>query len=447
MNFFKRAIKNVTRKLSKSILLAITFFVIGNFVIVGLSVANATESAKTLTRKKMRAVVNYEMDYQKYYKDAEAIEDEDERSEFYNNYPYINLADVQGVLKDDRVKTANCLTNGIYYMADGSINYVHIGNTVEESIDSDENKEHCFIDFETQEQKCYEYKDPIFFYKANDLPNMIEFVEGDYKIVEGEFYSQEDIDNMNEVVVISENLAKLNNLKVGDYISIQTDSYSEIYQEMGVTKEDFIKSLKIIGIYSHNQAITPDSPSFDYTYPYDNPDNMLLFPGTVAYKWELEREQIQWDYYASISDEGDDYYSNPDNRPSMDSTDKIRLYNVVFLLNDPLEVDSFVEEASTNVGAYKKLNANNKEFNKLAKPLDTLNDYAKFLIGLVVGNAIIIITLVTALTLKTREYEIGVLLSIGASKLKIILQFFIELAIVAIIGFTLSVGSGSLISR
>ena len=66
MNFFKRAIKNVTRKRSKSILLAITFFVIGNFVIVGLSVANATESAKTLTRKKMRAVVNYEMDYQKY---------------------------------------------------------------------------------------------------------------------------------------------------------------------------------------------------------------------------------------------------------------------------------------------------------------------------------------------------------------------------------------------
>ena len=51
------------------------------------------------------------------------------------------------------------------------------------------------------------------------------------------------------------------------------------------------------------------------------------------------------------------------------------------------------------------------------------------------------------LTLKTREFEIGVLLSLGASKLKIMAQFFVELAIVALLGFTLSVGTGSLISK
>ena len=73
--------------------------------------------------------------------------------------------------------------------------------------------------------------------------------------------------------------------------------------------------------------------------------------------------------------------------------------------------------------------------------------YANFIVWLVVINAIVIITLVTALTLKTREYEIGVLLSIGASKLKVIGQFFIELAIVAIIGFILSIVSGSLIAK
>ena len=83
MNFFNRAIKNVTRKLSKTILLIITFFVIGNFVIIGLSVAQASESAKTLTRQKMRAVVSYVVDYDKFYRDADQIEDEDERNKFY----------------------------------------------------------------------------------------------------------------------------------------------------------------------------------------------------------------------------------------------------------------------------------------------------------------------------------------------------------------------------
>ena len=63
MNFFQRALANISRKKTKSILLLITFFVIGNFVIIGLGVSQAATSAKTLTRQKMRAVVSYEIDY------------------------------------------------------------------------------------------------------------------------------------------------------------------------------------------------------------------------------------------------------------------------------------------------------------------------------------------------------------------------------------------------
>ena len=127
--------------------------------------------------------------------------------------------------------------------------------------------------------------------------------------------------------------------------------------------------------------------------------------------------------------------------------DSITVYDTTILLNDPLEVDDFVEEYSAKLTQFQKLDANNEEFEKLSKPLDTLSLYANFIVWLVVINAIVIITLVTALTLKTREYEIGVLLSIGATKFKVIMQFFVELAIVAVIGFTLAVGSGSLIAN
>ncbi|MBR2533200.1 MAG: ABC transporter permease, partial [Erysipelotrichaceae bacterium] len=79
MNFINRAFKNVTRKYSKSILLILTFFLIGNLVIVGLGVSNASNSAKILTRKKMRAVVTYKVDYEKVWAYMDSIEDEDER--------------------------------------------------------------------------------------------------------------------------------------------------------------------------------------------------------------------------------------------------------------------------------------------------------------------------------------------------------------------------------
>ena len=126
---------------------------------------------------------------------------------------------------------------------------------------------------------------------------------------------------------------------------------------------------------------------------------------------------------------------------------QLYLENVTLLLDDPLNVEAFVEDHQDSISQFTSLDANNDQLNTLAKPLDTLSMYANFIVWLVVINAIVIITLVTALTLKTREYEIGVLLSIGASKLKVIGQFFIELAIVAVIGFTLSVVSGSLIAK
>ena len=82
MNFFTRAIKNVTRRMSKSILLAITFFLIGNLVIIGLGINNASEQAKIETRRKMRAVVSYETDYMAFYDYADALEGEEQQEAY-----------------------------------------------------------------------------------------------------------------------------------------------------------------------------------------------------------------------------------------------------------------------------------------------------------------------------------------------------------------------------
>ncbi len=130
--------------------------------------------------------------------------------------------------------------------------------------------------------------------------------------------------------------------------------------------------------------------------------------------------------------------------PKLD--DYLSPHKVVILLNDPLNVDAFIERNEGNLAAYTMLNANNESFKTMAKPLDTLSFFANVIVWIVGVNAIVIISLVTALTLKTREYEIGVLLSLGVSKVKVVLQLFTELVIVALIGFTLAVVTGSMIA-
>ena len=445
MNFFNRAIKNVTRKASKSILLVLTFLLVGTLVIVGLGVSNAAGQAKILTRQKMRAVATMQVDYQAYYNYVESLEDEDEINKAYKNYPSVTLAEVKDILKDSRVKTANAMNNGQAY-GDGVLDYVHLNNDAESNMGGGQS---CYYDADGTEH-CEEYQEPSYFIKANYFPNMIEFEDGDYKVVEGSFYTQEDIDKSNRVCLISKALAEQNGLKVGDTFTYYAISKTDVkmYSSQGIdlTESDYLVELKIIGIYEHNKPITPDSPNYKWTSPYENPDNMILMPGTTLSNITLPLNQKSFDYYASQNPD-DEYYKDPSNRPQADDTSKVQLGTVTLLLNDPLEVDKFVEDYKDTLGDYKKISVDNEEFNKLSKPLDTLSIYASFIVWLVVINAVVIITLITALTLKTREYEIGVLLSIGASKFKVVAQFFVELALVALLGFTLSIGTGSLIAN
>ncbi|MDO4500293.1 MAG: FtsX-like permease family protein [Erysipelotrichaceae bacterium] len=425
MNFINRAIKNVSRSLTKSILLTLTFFLIGNLVIVGLGVSQASKSAKTLTRQKMRAVVNYEINYNEVYQYMDTIEDEDE----YNNFkfPRITIEDVNEILMDERVKTANALSNNQFYVAEGGIDYVHLNNQQEENMA--EQMQNC-------EQNNWCYEEPNFFVKANYFPDMIEFADGQYYIVDGRFYTQEEIDNDAYVVLISEQLAEQNGVRVGDRITVNTFSSTDYNQEeIDLSDVDPSMDLEVIGIYGGVKSITPDAQNFDWASPYENPVNMLLMPATTI-------ENKMASFYEKIYAHYQELYPEEDWSYERESY----ISDVVLLLNDPLEVDAFVEDYTPNLRQFMKLNANNEEFNKLSKPLDTLSLYANFIVWLVVINAIVIITLVTALTLKTREYEIGVLLSIGATKLKVIAQFFVELALIAILGFTLSVGTGSLIA-
>jgi len=439
MNFVNRAFKNVTRKMSKSILLTLTFFLIGNLVIIGLGVSNASNSAKILTRKKMRAVVTYSLDYNKIWQYMESIEDEDEREEFYQNYPRITLGEAEEFLNDTRVKTANAVSTNMWYMDHkNSFDFVHLNNQAEESYGGEAS---CWID-DGGNERCY--KNPTFLIKSNMFSSMIEFEDGEFKIIDGRFYNDNEIKDGSLVCVISENLANYNGVSVGDDIVLSFAG--SVFGAVNMSDEETEAVFEVIGIFSHNHPVTPDSSNFNYCAPYENPDNMIFMPTTSTYMASLSYNQKVFDY--NREQYPDDEYYDEDRRPTEENMmDNTFIENVTLLLSDPLDVDKFVDDYRNSLSQFTSLDANNEEFKKLAKPLDTLSMYANFIVSLVVINAVVIISLVTALTLKTREYEIGVLLSIGASKFKVIAQFFIELAIVAILGFTLSVVSGSLIAK
>lgn len=437
MNYLKRAILYCKRKTSKSIILGITFFMIGNLVLVGLGISNAADNAKKITRDKMSAVVNYEFDYDSYWEEMDKLESDEERMEFNKNMPRVSNENVKQMMADERVLTVNQLTSTMVYSV--GIENVPVGN---ESKKNENSSGGASYDAITGEE--YVYQEANLFLMANAYPNMIEFEDGTFTLEQGRMYTQEDLDNSNHVALITKELAELNGLQIGDtfkYVMFQNDQLEQYKTTMGLTDQDCIMEVEVIGIYSTKNDVDPNSEQFDWMSPYESPKNIILIPLTAYADYSYNLITKVYDYFVST---GNFSMIEGQERPVIE--DYLVTNRATFLLNSPEGIQSFVSDHQSLEEEFIKFNSNEKEFQQLAKPLDTLSFFANVIVWIVALNAVVIISLVTALTLKTREFEIGVLLSLGVSKVKVVMQLFAELLIVAFLGFTLAVGTGSLIA-
>ena len=432
MNFLNRAIAYVKRRPAKSVLLMITFFLIGNLVILGLGVSQAATNAKILTRKSMRAAVSYEVDWQGYQDYVNTLTDQDAIDDAYSNYPQLSADVSKKLAQDDRVLAYNYLTTMVMYSR--GFDNVPLGN-------ENQKGEQSYVD---ENGNAVTYQEPNIMVYGTNSTNMIEMQEGTYTLVDGRWYTQDDLDSAANVVCITQDLADQNGFKVGDTIELLQSSPTDIQSQIGdnsdLTVDDFTLSLQIIGIYTTTQEVDTSSDNFRWASPYESPKNVVLVPFNTVVNYNVNQIIINMklhpDWYSStdVADEDSlrESYSTPN--------------TVVYLLDDPLNTDAFVSDHQADLAQYTILNANDATFKKMARPLDTLSFFSNILVWIVVINAVVIISLVTALTLKTREYEIGVLLSMGVSKLKVVGQLFVELFIIALIGFSLASVSGSLIA-
>lgn len=394
MNFINRSFKYIKSKKLKTILLSIIFILIGNLVIIGFGVSDASKNAKVLARRKMNPVVKYTQSNEFFYSEDML-------------YPDLKLADEMA--KDKRVKAVSSFySNNVYPVDFAAVKREN----------NEEYKEEYYEDVMNSVE--------IYFYRYT---NLIEFEMGTYKLIDGKMFDNDDIKNKNKVAIIEEKLAKENNLKVGDFIEVKMFDDEEAAQ-YNISDEENRISIKIKGIY---KAESSDS---EYSM-FGDPGNIILSPIASYIDNFLSYIEKEYEYYKSEGEIID-----------VEIKEETIYYNgFSYLLNDPDDLDKFMSDYQRKTGKGFKLDANDDTFKKYSKPLDTISLFSKIIVWALVINSIVIISLVTALTLKTREYEIGVLVSLGVQKWKVIMQLFLELLIIALVSFAIATVSGSLISK
>ncbi|PEM26758.1 ABC transporter permease [Bacillus wiedmannii] len=213
------------------------------------------------------------------------------------------------------------------------------------------------------------------------------------KLVEGEGITPKTVGK--NVAMIEKKLAEKNNLKVGDKIQI-----GEVMDEELNTKE-----LEIIGIYESKE----EAPSFGgQSFALLEPANQIYVPYSVMNSME----------------------------------------NVIYSLKDPKDIDAFREEAKKlGLPAYYELDAQDSVYKQMIGPIENIASFSKTIVIMVSIAGATILGLIIMLSIKERRKEMGILLSIGEKKWKLMVQLLVEVLCIAVLAFGLSLATGEKVSQ
>lgn len=231
----------------------------------------------------------------------------------------------------------------------------------------------------------------------NSYEDMQDFINGNYTITSGSVSSDFESNNC----VISEELATLNNLSVGDVITIvDPKTTSNTY------------TLAITGIYKENT----DSSSSMNTMFTNSANNIITNVNFI--KTILEK-----------------------------NTNLEATITPTFIIKDKDSVELFANEVSEKgLSEYYKVSNNLEEIESATESVNNVKVFATtfLIITLIIGGVVLIV--LNMINIRERKYEIGVLRTIGMKKSKVSIQFMSELLIVCIISLLLGAVIGSTLS-
>lgn len=233
---------------------------------------------------------------------------------------------------------------------------------------------------------------------VNATANVSEFTSGTNKISKGTGITNSTADNE---AVISSNLAKANSLSVGSTFKVKAT----------VDGTETTYTLKVVGIYKSSSTVT----SAQLQNNASNPQNNIYTNLTTADTMKGETDTLD---------------------------------SATITLSDPSKLSSFVKSAKKSIDTSKySVTSSDEIYKQMLQPLNNISKISKNIVILVAIAGAVILTLIVILSVRERRYEIGVLMSLGESRIKIIGQFFAELFIVTLISIAIASAAGNVVGN
>ena len=382
----KRAILSMKKRVGTSLILMAVFLIVTNLVLAGFTIQNASKKAADAARKKLGADVTLSLDFDKLGQQAR------ETGEMPNP-PKLNTKEADQLAKSKYVKDYNYITSTLG-ISDG----LKLVGASEGEEEGKGKAGMAAVRGGSGSGTEIDMNSSFMIEGVRKTALQESFKNGKSKIIDGKPITEQMKDQ--NVALMEKRLAELNNLKVGDKVKVQSGDKKETLE------------VEIIGIYETNeQAMGQQAP------PIMDPANKLYMPHSTMKKLEI--------------DQG------------------ISSIQVVYFLKDPQNIEAFKEEAKKSDidFNYYKLDAHDSLYKQMIGPIENISSTSQMIIYIVSIAGAIILGLIIMLSIKARRKEMGILLSIGEKKWKLMAQFVVEVVCIAILAFGLSITTGAKISQ
>ena len=257
--------------------------------------------------------------------------------------------------------------------------------------------------------------------------NSILINEKEYEIelINGRHFTKNELNETSRTVIVSENFKikennEIRNVQIGDLITVDSCIYSN-----GTIIHKESKLFEVVGIYKRTEYVQNNEKG----YSINNNLTEIYIPLTTLNKLLIQYNELCREYnvvgnYQALSARA--YFQLKNNE--LDD-EFMNLYHQI--LDDNYTAPYGFEMKSSN-----------EIYEKIGTPIESLSNIADYILLTSVILTILILCLTIFIILRNRKHEIGILYSLGERKVKIILQFVIEIYLIVILALSLSTFTG-----
>lgn len=395
MYILKNAVTSIIRNKGRNLLIGIIILVISSATAITLAINNSSTSLINSYKEKYETEATLGINREKMmgnFNPEEMDSSREKMQESFNSISNISIDDIKKYGESEYVKD-------YYYTMTVGINADGITKASQETENAPSEPERAGGEMGERGGKrgfSNVTSGDFTLVGYSSLDAMNDFVEGTYKITDGEVPT----DFTEEKCLINQELATMNNLKVDDKITL-------------VNPLDESKTVEatIAGIYEETQS--DDNKMNMFT----NSANTIITNTTLTTKIKEANSEL-----------------SVETKPT-------------FTLTSSEVIEKFEKELR-NKGLSENLSVetNLTQLEESTKSISNVKTFAiTFLvITLIIGTVVLLV--INMINIRERKYEIGVLRTIGMKKSKVALQFLTELLIIATIFLLVGAGIGACLS-